>query len=132
MTAAKTCESVPSGRPRAKPRLLIEDSNPDRTVAALRDALAAAGGLYERGLPVRLAFDQMQQGAEAELMTPDALVLTAHTLCRPYVLKTKQNGAVCETDARLRRSLSTVYLSWRGEWQLPPLNGIATAAVAAG
>lgn len=84
MTAAKTCESVPSGRPRAKPRRLIEDSNPDRTVAALRDALAAAGGLYERGLPVRLAFDQMQQGAEAEVMTPDALVLTAHTLCRPY------------------------------------------------
>ena len=123
MSAAKICEPVPPG----KPRLLIEDSNPDRTVAALRDILAAAGGLYERGLPVRLAFDQMQQGAVAEVMTPDALVLTAHTLCRPYVLKTKQNGAVYETDARLPRSFSTMYLGWRGEWQLPPLNGLATA-----
>jgi len=40
-----------------KPRLLIEDCNPDRTVA--------------------------------QVMTPDALVLMAHTVCRPYVLKAK-------------------------------------------
>ena len=38
-----------------KPRLLIENTNPDKTVAALRDKLAAAGGLYDRGVPVRLA-----------------------------------------------------------------------------
>ena len=94
MTASKTCEPAPFGLPREKPRLLIEDTDLDRTVAALRDILATAGGLYDRGLPVRLAFDQMQRGAVTQVMTPDSLVLMAHTLCRPYVLKMKQDGAV--------------------------------------
>jgi hypothetical protein len=39
-----------------KPRLLVEDCNPDRTVARLRDILVAADRLYDRGLPVRLGF----------------------------------------------------------------------------
>ena len=30
-------------------------------------------------------------------------------------------------DARLPRSLAVMYLDWRGEWRLPPLNGIASA-----
>jgi hypothetical protein len=122
-----TSKSTSSDLPREKSRLLIEESAPDRTVAALRDILAAAAGVYDRGLPVRLAFDQLQQGTVAQEITPDALVLTAHTLCRPYVLKTKQTGAVYEADARLPRSFAVMYLCWRGEWRLPPLNGIATA-----
>jgi hypothetical protein len=110
-----------------RPRLLVENCNPDQTVAALRDLLADAGGLYERGVPVRLAFDQIQRGTVAQMMTPDALVLMAHTICRPYVLKERRDGAVDEVDARLPRSLAVMYLDWRGEWRLPPLNGIASA-----
>jgi hypothetical protein len=45
-----------------KPRLLVENCNPDHTVAALRDVLSEAGSLYGRGVPVRLAFDQIKQG----------------------------------------------------------------------
>lgn len=70
-----------------KPRLMIEDCNPDLAIAALRDIFVGAGGLYDRGVPVRLAFDQMQQGNIAQAMTPDALVLEAHAKCRPYVRK---------------------------------------------
>jgi hypothetical protein len=110
-----------------KPRLLIEDCNPDRTVAALRDTLSAAGGLYDRGVPVRLAFDQIQRGTVAQVMTPDALVLMAHAVCRPYVLKAKPDGTVSEVNARLPRSFAVMYLDWRGEWRLAPLNGIASA-----
>ena len=110
-----------------KPRLLIEDCNPDRTIAALRDTLSAAGGLYDRGVPVRLAFDQIQRGTVAQVMTPDALVLMAHAVCRPYVLKAKQDGTVSEVNARLPRSFAVMYLDWRGEWRLAPLNGIASA-----
>ncbi len=114
--------------PESKPRLLVEDHNPDLTVAALRDILAEAGGLYDRGVPVRLATDQMQRGAVAQVITPDGLVRTAHGLCRPYVLKTnKRDGTVSDVDARLPRSLALMYLDWRGEWRLPPLNGIASA-----
>jgi hypothetical protein len=117
---------------RDKPRLLIEDCNPDLTVAALRDTLATAGELYDRGVPVRLAFDQVQRGVVAQAITPDALVLMAHTVCRPYVVKTKKDDLRCEADARLPRTFAVMYLDWRGEWRLPPLNGIATAPLLRG
>ena len=42
-----------------KPRLLIENCSPDQTVSALRDIFTEAGGLYDRAVPVRLAFDQI-------------------------------------------------------------------------
>jgi hypothetical protein len=109
-----------------KPRLLIENWNPDLTVAALRDILAEAGGLYDRGVPVRLAFDQMQKGTVAQMLTPHALVLMAHGVCRPYVRKPK-DGSITEVDARLPHSFAVMYLDWRGEWQLPALNGIASS-----
>ena len=110
-----------------KPRLLVENCDPDRTVLALRDILSDAGVLYDRGVPVRLAFDQIQGGTVAQVMTPDGLVRMAHEVCRPYVLKEKDEGSIVEADARLSRSFPVMYLDWRGEWQLPPLNGIASA-----
>jgi hypothetical protein len=109
------------------PRLLIENCDPQRTVAALRDIFSSSGILYDRGVPVRLAFDQIQGGAIAQVMTPDVLVLMAHTISRPYVLKKEPDGTVVEKDARLARTYGVMYLDWRGEWQLPPLNGIASA-----
>jgi hypothetical protein len=112
---------------RPKPRLLIENCDPDRTVATLRDILADAGGLYDRGVPVRRAYDQIRGGTVAQVMTPDVLVLMAHTVCRPYVLKVQRDGTVIEADARLSRPFAVMYLEWRGEWRLPPLNGIASA-----
>ena len=113
-------------RPQAdKPRLLIENCNPDQTVAALRNILAdAAVFMTEECRPP--AFDQIQRGMVAQAMTPDLLVLMVHEVCRPYALKTK-DGTVTEVDARLPRSFAVMYLDWRGEWQLPPLNGIASS-----
>ena len=114
--------------PAQKPRLLIENCNPDQTVAALRDILAAAGGLYDRGVPVRLAFDQIQRGTVAQVMTPDALVLSgAHAYADPTCSRRSRMAQLIEADARLPRSFAVMYLDWRGEWRLPPLNGIATA-----
>lgn len=109
-----------------KPRLLVENCSPDQTVAALRNILADTGCLYDRGVPVRLAFDQIQRGVVAQAMTPDLLVLRVHEVCRPYALKTK-DGTVTEVDARLPRSFAVMYLDWRGEWRLAPLNGIASS-----
>jgi hypothetical protein len=110
-----------------KPRLLIDDANPDVTVAALRDVLAGSGELYDRGVPVRLAFDQRQSGTVAQEITPDLLVLKAHEVCRPYIVKVTPNGALSEVDARLPRAFAVMYLDWLGEWRLRPLNGIATS-----
>ena len=97
---------VACGQPGQKPRLLIENCDPDRTVVALRDILSRAGGLYDRGVPVRLAFDKIQGGTVAQVMTPDALVLMSHIVYRPYVLKEKA-GAVIEANARLSRTFAT-------------------------
>ena len=117
---------VADGQPGQKPRLLIENCDPDRTVAALRDILSYAGVLYDRGVPVRLAFDKIQGGTVAQVMTPDGLVRMSHTVSRPYALKEK-GGAVVEVNAPLSRNFATMYLDWRGEWRLPSLNGTASA-----
>jgi hypothetical protein len=108
-----------------KPRLLIEPSSPDRTLAALRDILARAP-IYERGSPVRVVRDQTVGGMVAQEITPDGLVLLAHQMCRPHEWKMK-NGDLVDTDVRLPHYLARMYLGWRGEWRLSLLNGIATS-----
>jgi hypothetical protein len=108
-----------------KPRLLVESCSPDHTVTKLRDILSDAEALYDRGVPVRIAFDQMQRGAVAQVITPDLLVLLAHEVCRRYAIKLKK-GILVEENVRLPRSFAVMYLDWRGKWQLRPLNGIAT------
>jgi hypothetical protein len=88
--------------------------------------LCATGRLFERGVPVRLVLDQLDGGMVAQVMSPDGLVLLAHEDCRPFAVKVKQDG-IHEVDVRLPRCFGTMYLDWRGEWRLPPLNGIASA-----
>ena len=105
-----------------KPRLLVDKSNPHQTVATLRDILAEAGGLYDRGVPVRLAVDQTQKSTVAQMMTRSGVVLRAHQVCRPYALKKGD-----EVDVGLPSWFALMYLEWWGEWQLPALNGIASA-----
>ena len=110
-----------------KPRLLVESAAPDRTVAALRDILAVTGDLYDRGVPVRLAQDQSQGGAVAQVLSPDILVLLAHRVCRPYQIKQRKDCSTYEADVRLPRPFAVMYLDWRGEWRLPSLHGIASS-----
>src|SRR5215207_6845829 len=119
--------SAPPDASQNKPRLLVESSDPDRTVAALRNILADAGLLFDRGVPVRLTLDQIQGGAAAQIMSPDGLVLMAHTVCRPYALKQQKDGTIKAIKVRLPRVFAVMYLDWRGEWRLPLLNGIASA-----
>ena len=108
-----------------KPRLLIDDANPDRTVMALRDILASkTDRLFDRGVPVWIAFDKMLRGSVAHPLTPRMLVMKAHEVARPY--KVRETDGV-EVDAALPSNIAAMFLDWRGEWQLPPLNGIASA-----
>ncbi len=110
-------------------RLLVEAAHPDRTVARLRDILAATGQFYDRGVPVRLAVDQMHGGVVVQVVTPDVLKLLAHAACQPYRVKSKNDGSIEEVDIPLGRPYASMYLEWRGEWRLPLLNGIASAPV---
>lgn len=108
-----------------KPKLLIENTDPQRTIVALRDNLATEGTLFDRGVPVRLVTDHQTGIATARPITADALVMLAHTVTRPIIVKSK-DGRADEHNARFPRPLAVAYLDWHGEWQLPPLNGIAS------
>ena len=109
----------------AKPRLLVDPANSDITVEALRDILSGAKNLYDRGAPVRLAIDRTRRsGSTAQALAPDDLVLLAHQIARPYVEQAVTGRAI---DVRLPSLIARMYLGWRGEWKLPPLNGIASA-----
>ncbi|MCF3935319.1 hypothetical protein L1787_18145 [Acuticoccus sp. M5D2P5] len=110
-----------------KPRLLIDNANPDRTVADLRNILAQEGEFYDRGTPVRVTCDATKGIVVARPLTPDSLVLHAHTLCRPFAVKTDRDGSSREVDVRLPAHVARMYLDWFGEWRLPALNGIACA-----
>ena len=114
-----------------KPRLLIEVESPERTVAALRDILAGTNMMFERGVPVRLAFDQLKRGMIVEAMTPDMVILQTHMVCRPYKKKRLRDGTIVEVDASLPFSIARMYLGWRG-WRLRPLNGVASSPLLAG
>src|SRR5262245_37685069 len=106
-----------------KPRLLVEGWNPDRTVTDLRDILADAPGLFDRGVVVRVTFDQTDGGTSAQVIKPPLLVYLAHNVCRPY--RIDDDGE--EKDARLPHWAAVTYLELRGEWGLPTLNGITSA-----
>jgi hypothetical protein len=115
-----------------KRRLLVEAENPDRTLDELRDVLATSGGLYERGIAVRLAADPTDGSVAIHPLTPQAVVHLAHRCCRPYRLNRDKAGAVTEVDIQLPLSCARAYLDLHGERGLPPLNGLCPAPLLRG
>jgi hypothetical protein len=108
-----------------KPRLLIDLHDPASTVERLRDLLSASELLYERGVPVILVHDQLHGGMKVQVVTPDLLVLIAHKICRPYLIKELRDGIV-EKNTRLPIDIARMYLAWQEGWNLPLLSGIAS------
>src|ERR1700746_3220090 len=90
----------PAAKRRTKPRLLVDSANPDISVEQLREILTASGEFYDRGEPVGVIYDSSQGGSIAQPLTPDAIVLIAHQLCRPYSVKAAPNAERSEIDTR--------------------------------
>jgi hypothetical protein len=65
----------------------------------------------------------------AQVMTADGVVLAAHRASRPFKRKIESDGSVKDVDSRLPKPIATMYLDWRGQWNLPVLNGIASAPI---
>ena len=115
----------------SKPRLLVDLNNPDLTAAALRDILKNSSCLYERGVPVQLVRDQLQDGWIAREMTAEDIILLAHRVCRPWRYRKQQDGSIIEEDTRLPHLIAKLYLRMLGERDLPALDGITSAPLLA-
>lgn len=125
--ASELVDRALDGRmPGGKPRLRVEWADPDVTVADLRDVLAGTGRLFDRGVPVLLAFDAQAGGMIAHPLTPEGVIREAHQACRPYALRERGDG-VAEVNVALPKGVALMWLAWFGGWNLPPLNGIACA-----
>ena len=114
-----------------KPRLLVEHTDPDRTVAAMRDILKSEGDLYDRGIPVRLTKDKIRGGTVAQFMTPELLVVATHSVCRPYIMKEQRDGTIQETKtpAATLSGRHLPGLAGRLEPARPERNRLRTSAV---
>jgi hypothetical protein len=86
---------APNGEDAAgqKPRLLIENCNPDQR-GRVGDTLRRQAALTTA---VRSAWFDRRSGIIAQVMTPDAVVLAAHTSSRPYVIKSKSDGTISKS-----------------------------------
>jgi hypothetical protein len=104
--AKKGTKPDAAASPGSKPRLHIKEHRLDQTVAALRDILSESGILY-RAVPVKLVWDQALAGYTVHQITADDLVLIAHQVCSPYVIKQDAEGNFYETLARFPRTMAS-------------------------
>ena len=103
------------------PELMIHTSNLPATAYDLRDLLATAPALFERGVPVRVVFQPNAAVPAAIPLTRNNVVMQAHGLCQP--VKSTPNREFVPTT--LPDRLASMYLDAIGEWKLRPLDGIS-------
>ncbi len=108
------------------PRLRVDNTDPAATVDRVRDLLATTGHFYDRGVPVSIANDTQLGGMAAHAVTPETVVREVHRRARP-VEERWVKDALKEVPVRLDRAIGVSYLDMKGEWDLPPLNGITSA-----
>ena len=108
-------------------RDLIVDSGDLPAVARdLRELLAEAGRLFDRGVPVKVVQPADGGPPIADRLTVNRVVVEAHNVCRP--VKPQGDDLVPVT---LPNRVARMYIDMSGEWALPPLTGISTAPMLA-
>ncbi len=109
-----------------KIKLLINSANLPGTAEELRDHLATRPCLFDRGVPVRLAFDAHARGMVASPLGTEGTVREAHRVVQPWKY-VKAGDALEPCDTTLPDRVARLYLDMKGEWKLRVLNGIASA-----
>jgi hypothetical protein len=135
-------DSAPEPTPRrprkpargALPELVINESDPTATAKELAALFAAHEDfLFNGNAPVRIAAegDGLPRALE---VTPEAVRIYAHTLCRPVRLtKSKAKAGAAPTPAPLSKDIAALYLNGlEGQWGLRSLRGITTAPILRG
>jgi hypothetical protein len=102
--------------------LIIHSGNLPATAEALCNLLAASGGIFDRGLPVRVIRSVDGGPPSVRPLSNHNVVIEAHRLCQPV--------SVCSDGKRvpvtLPNRIAQMYLEMSGEWGLPTHTGIST------
>jgi hypothetical protein len=106
-----------------KPQLRVHSGDLPATALAVRDLLAKSDGLYDRGMPVRVAAPTDGGLPSASPLTKHGVVMETHALCKP--VKMNKNGVL--QALTLPDRVAQMYLDMLHDWKLPPLAGISTA-----
>jgi putative DNA primase/helicase len=106
-----------------KSELIIETANLPAAAVAVRDAFAATGHLFERGVPVKVVGSDGGALPQIVPLTVDNVVMDIHELRRP--IKLTPGGH--RTATTLPDRVAKQYLAKKGEWNLPRLAGLCTA-----
>jgi putative DNA primase/helicase len=105
------------------PELVVHAADRPATVFALRDVLASADNLFDRGgMPVMLLDPADGSPPVARRMTFNNVIVEAHQHCRP--VRIDEKGV--PIPITLPDSVAKMYLDL-GKWKLKPLAGISTA-----
>lgn len=106
-----------------KPDLVVHRDDLPATASALRDLFAKTGGIFDRGMPIRLVEPADGRPPAAVPLTVNSVVVEAHRICRPVGHDKKGKLASVTLPDRVAR----MYLDMNGEWKLPRLAGVTTA-----
>jgi hypothetical protein len=111
-----------------KPNLVIDRADLPAAAYKIRDALAKAGGRYERGAPVRVV--QCADGGPPEVVldTIESIVRSAHKIFR-VVVERRERRTTWLQPVTLFDRVARQYLDMRGEWNLPPLKGFSSGPI---
>jgi hypothetical protein len=127
MREAETAPTAEAEDPRGRVRLHVNPADLPDTAQELAGVLAERRPmLFDRGGPVRLAYDAQRGGLVAEPLGVNGVVLEAHEVARPFERRTR-GDALVEVDVTLPERAARLYLDMRGRWGLRPLDGIAAA-----
>jgi hypothetical protein len=107
-------------------RLFINSADLPNTAEQLRDYIATLPDVFDRGVPVHLVRDKRVGVLVAYPLNRDGVVRQAHRVVQPWKFM-KAGDAMEQVDATLPDRVARLFLDMRGDWNLRPLNGIASA-----
>ena len=110
-----------------KQKLLVERTNPDKTIDALADIIVKTGEFYDHdGNIVEVICDRKTASPKIHDVNASRIVLEAHQRARPYIIKFN-NGKFEEKDTLFPKEFATMYLSGNYHQTLLPLRAIISS-----
>lgn len=111
----------------AKPKLLVDRTNPDKTIDALEAIIAKAGEFYDyNGAIVEVVSNSQLDVAVMRKVDANRIVLEAHRKGRPYSIKFK-DGKASEENTNLPNPIAAMLLSSNKHDYLSKLKGIISS-----